>query len=331
MPSTILIVDDDPVNYQTLEAILAGEDYLLEMANNGQEALEMLASNPPDVILLDIMMPGMDGYEVCRRIRQKKNTAEIPIIMLTSLSDRESLLSGFEAGADDFITRPVDRYELRARLASITKLNRYRCLLDERAQLARALQDLAAAYDATLQGWSRALDLRDNETGDHSQRVMEITVNIARRYGMPERDIVHLKRGALLHDIGKMGIPDAILHKPDILTPAEMEIMRKHPGLALKMLEPVLYLGPALEIPYCHHEKWDSSGYPQGLKGEQIPLSARIFAVADVWDALTSDRPYRPAWSEKAALDYIAGQSGSHFEPQVVEIFLDYMTNTRRS
>lgn len=187
--------------------------------------------------------------------------------------------------------------------------------------LQRSNLELIRAYDSTIEGWSRALDLRDKETEGHTQRVTELTLKLAQEMGVSEQEIVHMRRGALLHDIGKMGVPDNILLKAAPLTPDEWEIMRKHPEFAYEMLFQIAYLRPALDIPYCHHEKWDGTGYPRGLKGEQIPLAARIFAVVDVWDALTSDRPYRPAWSKQAALEYINGQSGKHFDPEVVQVF----------
>ncbi|MDI6770392.1 MAG: GAF domain-containing protein, partial [Anaerolineales bacterium] len=184
--------------------------------------------------------------------------------------------------------------------------------------------DLILAYNATIEGWSKALDLRDKETEGHTLRVTEMTLQLARGMGMGEAEIAHVRRGALLHDIGKMGIPDSILHNPGPLTDEEWAIMRRHPQYAFEMLSPIAYLRPALDIPSYHHEKWDGTGYPRGLKGEQIPLAARIFAVVDVYDALTSDRPYRKAWPEKKALNYIREQSEKHFDPQVVEAFLSY-------
>jgi len=196
--------------------------------------------------------------------------------------------------------------------------NDYAQLFDN---LQRSNMDLVLAYDATIKGWSRALDLRDEETEGHTQRVTELTERLARAMNISEAEIVHIRRGALLHDIGKMGVPDGILLKPDKLTDDEWVLMRKHPQLAFDLLAPITYLKPALDIPYCHHEKWDGSGYPRGLKGVQIPLAARLFAVVDVWDALHSDRPYRSAWPEEKALEYIHAESGKHFDPQVVKVF----------
>jgi HD-GYP domain-containing protein (c-di-GMP phosphodiesterase class II) len=189
--------------------------------------------------------------------------------------------------------------------------------------LQRSNLDLALAYDTTLEGWSRAMDLRDRETEGHSQRVAGMTACLARMMGLKDGEIVHIRRGALLHDIGKMGIPDSILHKTGPLTEEEQEIMCRHPVYAYEMLSPIAYLRPALDIPYCHHEKWDGTGYPRGLKGEVIPLPARIFAVVDVWDALHSDRPYRSSWSAERSREHIQELSGTHFDPQVVDVFLE--------
>jgi putative nucleotidyltransferase with HDIG domain len=190
------------------------------------------------------------------------------------------------------------------------------------ADLQKMNEELFKAYDSTIEGWSHALDLRDKETEGHTLRVTELTLELARAFGFSEAELVHVRRGGLLHDIGKMGIPDRILLKEGPLTPEEWEIMRKHPDYAHEMLLPIEYLRPAVDIPYCHHEKWDGTGYPRGLIREEIPLIARIFAVVDVWDALTSDRPYRPAWSREKTLAHIQEQAGTHFDPHVVEVFM---------
>jgi len=199
-------------------------------------------------------------------------------------------------------------------------VDKVRLLSDLRSSNAELVQ----AYDETINGWSRALDLRDRETEGHSQRVASMTVHLAHLMGVSDSEIVHIRRGALLHDIGKMGIPDGILQKPDKLSDEEWAVMRKHPSYAYEMLSPVKYLLPALDIPYGHHEKWDGSGYPRGLKGELIPLAARVFAVVDVWDALRSDRPYRKALDDAQVYAYIQAQAGSHFDPRVVDCFLSW-------
>jgi putative two-component system response regulator len=321
MRSTVMIVDDEYSGRETLQSVLEGEGYNIIMAENGMQAIEKAKAFLPDVILLDVMMPGMTGFEVCERIRSDPQVAEIPIIILTALDDRESLLTGLKSGADDFISKPFDRFELRARLIGITRLNRYHKLVDEREKLHKAHQHLLEAYDATIAGWSHAMDLRDQETEGHSRRVTDLTLKLAKAFGITDAELTHIRHGALLHDMGKLGIPDSILQKPNTLTEQEWATMRKHPQFAYDMLYPIEYLRAALDIPLCHHEKWDGSGYPRGLKGEEIPVSARIFAVVDVWDALISDRPYRKAWKKEEAFEYIHKQSGKHFDPQIVDLF----------
>lgn len=188
----------------------------------------------------------------------------------------------------------------------------------------RSNMELGRAYETTIEGWSRAMDLRDKETEGHTQRVTKMATDLAQAFGLNDQEILHIRRGALLHDIGKMGVPDHILLKPGKLVDMEWALMQQHPQFAYDMLQPIHYLRDSLDIPYCHHEKWDGTGYPQGLKGEQIPLAARIFALVDVYDALTSDRPYRRAWPKAKTLQYILEQSGKHFDPQVVEKFLQF-------
>ena len=188
--------------------------------------------------------------------------------------------------------------------------------------LKRSSQDLMLAYDATLQGWSNALELREHETAGHSRRVVELTLELAQTMGIGPADLVHIQRGALLHDIGKMGIPDNILLKPGPLNLEEWKVMRQHPIYAYNLLSRIPYLAPALDIPFAHHERWNGRGYPRGLKGEEIPLSARIFAVVDVWDALSNDRPYRSAWARAAVVSHLREQSGQHFDPNILEMFL---------
>jgi PAS domain S-box-containing protein len=201
----------------------------------------------------------------------------------------------------------------------------------DNAQLFEGMQrsniNLALAYDATIEGWSRALDLRDRETEGHTRRVTDLTVQLAKAIGMSEDDIVHVRRGALLHDMGKLGVPDGILLKPDKLTDEECDVMRQHSQYVFDMFSDIAYLKPALDIPYCHHERWDGTGYPRGLKGKQIPIAARLFAVVDVWDALLSGRPYHVSWSTEKVREYMRSQSGTHFDPQVVELFLSMMND----
>lgn len=323
--SKILIVDDDVVIRETLQGLLSLEDVQLLFAENGSDGLRMAVEHQPDIILLDVMMPIMDGFETCRNIRSISMLAEIPILMVTALDDRESKLTGIKAGADDFLSKPFDSMELLARIQTILRLNRYRHIVEQRDELEKAHRDLIISYDKTIEGWVNALDLRDKETEGHSIRVTQMAVRFAYKLGIPESEIESLRRGAILHDIGKLGVPDAILFKPAPLTAEEWAVMRKHTANAYEWLSGIEFLKPALEIPYCHHEKWDGSGYPRGLKGEEIPMAARMFAIIDVWDALLSDRPYRPAMDESTVIEYIRKNSGSHFDPSLVEVFISLL------
>jgi len=191
------------------------------------------------------------------------------------------------------------------------------------------LEKMLETYDITLESWSHALELREHETGGHSQRLVNLTLKLAQLMGIKEEEMANIRRGALLHDIGKMAVPDSILLKPGPLTPEEWTVMRRHPDYSYQLLQPIKFLEPAMDIPYCHHERWDGNGYPRGVKGEDIPLAARIFAVVDVWDALRSDRPYRPAWEEEKVREYIHSLAGSYFDPNVVEVFLKMMATEK--
>jgi PAS domain S-box-containing protein len=442
--SKILIADDNPSIREYLNGLLMNDAYELVFAEDGAQAFERVQSAQPDLILLDVMMPKMNGVEVCRLIRQDPRLAEMPIIMITALDDRNSRLQGLQAGADDFISKPFDAQELMARINTITRLNRYRRLNEERAKfeqlvkfspdgivilnaqgeilmanpafmhmtgtilenqvnsqrieafldptdgvqihlklaemfsgrletlrlestlrqsegkripiethasltqwedgqaaqlimhditnrkqseekLHQAHEELKTAYNATIEGWALTLELRDIETSGHSRRVTDYAMKLAQLMGFKDEALNDFYRGATLHDIGKIGIPDSILLKPDRLTETEMNLMRQHTQYAFKVLSNVGFTGPVVDIPHYHHEKWDGSGYPQGLKGEEIPLSARIFAIVDVWDALSSDRPYRPAWSNDKVLGYLYDESGKHFDPEVVQTFLELL------
>ncbi|HEU5087568.1 MAG TPA: HD domain-containing phosphohydrolase, partial [Roseiflexaceae bacterium] len=331
-PTTILIADDDAGVRETLKKLLTKHSYRLAFAADGPSTLGQAARVLPDLILLDVMLPGMNGFEICRKIRNHPHMAEVPIVMITADGDRQTRLLGLRAGADDFITKPFDIGELEARINTITQLNRYRRLLQERAhseaQLQRFNEELTRAYDATIEGWTHALDLRDHETEGHCRRVTELTIKLARFMGYPEELLVHVRRGAILHDIGKIGVPDDILLKPGALTPDERQILEQHPVYAYQMLETIPYLRPALDIPYYHHERWDGTGYPRGLRGENIPLIARIFAVVDVYDALRNDRPYRSGWLEDKVRAYLIENSGTHFDPDIVHAFIS-MLDTR--
>lgn len=253
------------------------------------------------------------------------NSRHLISILYFPLLLKEDVLGVFIVGTTNetrqFTNEEIDLCHILAYEVSLAIAN---AQLYKKAQ--QAVIELAHAYDATLEGWSRVLDMRDHATDEHTQRVTRLTIALAEKMGIPKSEMSHVRRGALLHDIGKMAIPDCILQKPDRLSDTEMAIMRTHPEKAHEILSHIDYLSPAIDIPYCHHEKWDGTGYPRNLKGEEIPLSARLFAVVDVFDALTSDRPYRKAWEKEKALTYIQEQSGKHFFPDAVEAFVALLT-----
>ena len=240
-------------------------------------------------------------------------------MLVTSLEDRESRLRGFEAGAEYFVSKPYDALELQTRVHTVTQLNRYR----------RLQEQLEKTIDLTLESFVRALGQRHKESEEHTRHLMVITLKLARRMKYPESEMGHLRRGVQMHDLGKIGIPDAIHLKRGPLTPAQMDKMRTHPQLVFDMFKDIDFLKPALEIAYCHHEKWDGSGYPRGLKGGYIPYSARMFAIVDVWEALSTDRHYRPSdrrkWPASEVHAYLKEQSGIHFDPQFVEPFIELL------
>lgn len=318
---SILIIDDEVIVRNSMEALLK-KSYQLYFAENGIEGMLLASQHRPDVILLDVMMPNMNGIEVCRQIRLHSDLTEIPIVMITALTDRESRLEGLLAGVDDFLVKPYDALELLARLQTITRLNRYRLLVEQRKNLEKIQHELVNSYQRTIEGWVAALDLRDRETEGHTQRVTKKMVQFSEFLGMEQGFIENAQQGAILHDIGKLGVPDAVLLKPGKLTPEEWQVMRLHPVYAYEWLKPIEYLKNSLDIPHYHHEKWDGSGYPDGLRGEQIPLPARMFAIIDVWDALGSDRPYRPAMAREEIMAYITNEAGRHFDPALVPSFV---------
>jgi putative two-component system response regulator len=318
----ILIIDDEPIVRLTLEGLLMQENLDLILAENGKQGLELAKRHLPDAILLDLMMPDMNGYEVCRRIRTNPKLAEVPVIMITANDNREARIKGLEAGADDFLTKPFDSLEIQIRVKNILRLNRFQNITTQRDELVRMNKELVDTYDKTIEGWSKAVDLRDHDTEGHTLRVTEATLKLAKLVGVDKNALVHIRRGALLHDIGKLGIPDSILLKPGKLTDEEWKLMRLHPVYAYNWLSPIQYLKPALDIPYCHHEDWNGKGYPRGLAGLKIPLAARLFSIIDVWDALRSDRPYRKAWTEDEVRTYIVEHKAIEFDPDLTDLFL---------
>ena len=331
----ILVVDDQLPNIELLEAYLVPEGYEIVTAVDGKEALRKISGNRIDLILLDVMMPGMDGFEVTRRVRQDATHRLLPIILVTALQETEDRVKGIDAGCDDFISKPVDKMELLARVRSLLKVKAYNDLLSNyrkelesdvktrTAELKQALEKIKATSLETIYRLSMASEYKDTDTGTHIKRMSRYSAAIARRMGLDTSTVETILYSAPMHDLGKIGIPDHILLKPAMLDPAEWEIMKQHSVIGAKILKnsDAAFIRLGEIIAYSHHEKWDGSGYPRGLKGTEIPIAGRITAIADVFDALTSKRPYKEPFPVENALAIIKEGRGSHFDPDVVDAF----------
>jgi response regulator RpfG family c-di-GMP phosphodiesterase len=324
-PRNILIVDDDWQVREVLHEIFLSAGYTCQVAGDGREGLDLFRATLPPLTVTDLKMPVMDGIALLQGIRQADSDAAV--IVLTGAADVKTAIESLKLGAHDFIMKPVNVDELliaadRAieRRQLLIERREYQALLEQRVE--EATQNLASAYTQTLEALGAALDSRDVGTESHSRRVHGYSLALAREHGMPDDALADLAHGVLLHDIGKIGIPDAILLKPGSLTPEEWQIMRTHPEIGKRLIEKIPFLHNAIPVVWCHHEKWDGNGYPRGLKGEAIPLNARIFSVVDAFDAMTFDRPYSKAIAFEAATAEIKRCAGSHFDPQVVESFL---------
>jgi len=330
----IMVVDDNPANLKLLEGMLAEQGYRVGSFPSGKLALAAASQKPPGLILLDINMPGMDGYEVCERLKADTKLGGVPVIFLSALSDVEDKIKAFRSGGVDYICKPFQVEEVRARVQTHLKLNqlqkmlqqhneRLEDLVDQRtAELQAALKQIQTTYEETLAALGAALDLRDNETAGHSQRVTRYSIALANALGCTQEEVKQIAMGAFLHDFGKIGIPDSILLKGGKLTPEETKIMREHVRIGYEMVSKISFLSIAAEILLTHQECYNGNGYPQGLVGRDIPIGARIFAVSDTLDAMTSDRPYRAALPFKTAREEIVRCSGSQFDPLVVEAFV---------
>jgi cyclic di-GMP phosphodiesterase len=284
----IVVADDVEANLDLLSGLLTREGYSVHVAGDGSAALELVLNQMPDLVITDAMMPGMDGFELCRRVKANPATRLTPIIMVTSLSERGDRIKGINAGADDFLTKPFDPHELRARVRSLVSLKRYTDELD--------------SADSVILSLGLIVEARDGTTGDHCARMAAFAAAFGTHLALPPEDIASLHRGGYLHDIGKVGVPDAILTKPGRLTPDEFEIMKQHTVIGHALCGDLRLLRPVRPIARHHHERCDGSGYPDGLTGDDIPLLAQITGIVDVYDALTSDRPYRKALTQEAAL-----------------------------
>lgn len=343
-PGRILVVDDISFNRDVLAALLECMGHEIVEAEGGKAALSLL-SPAIDLVLLDVSMPDMDGYEVARLIRQRPDVYDLPIIMVTALSSREDRLEAVRSGASDFITKPVDKIELAARTASLLKIKRAQDAIKrhereleaevarQTARLQQALKLLeAAALEAqqaaleTVRRLAIAAEYRDEDTAAHLHRVSLYSAMIGRLLGLPGEQLDLLFHAAPMHDVGKIGIPDAILLSTASLSPKERAIMEQHTILGARILtgstSPLLQAGETIAL--AHHEKWDGTGYPHGLSGEDIPLFARICAIGDVFDALTTPRPYKPAYSNETAFQILREGRGTHFDPRLLDLFLGH-------
>jgi putative two-component system response regulator len=312
----LLLVDDEPLNLQVLRQVL-NTDYRLLFATDGGTAIDLALKEQPDLILLDVMMPGLSGLSVCERLKAEPATAHIPVIFVTALAEEQDETGGFAAGAVDYITKPISPPVVRARVRTHLSLVRAETLRQTRLQIVQRL--------------GRAAEYKDNETGLHVIRMSHYARLIGEAIGYGDSEAEELLNAAPMHDVGKIGIPDAILRKPGKLDPAEWSEMQRHPLIGAEIIGSHAggLLKRAHDIALGHHEKWDGSGYPFGKRAEEIPLDARIVAVADVFDALTSVRPYKPAWTVEQALGLLRDQAGAHFEPRLVEAFLDLQPRAR--
>jgi cyclic di-GMP phosphodiesterase len=331
----ILVVDDEDRNLRMAKAMLIPMGYEILLARNGKEALETVAESPPDVILLDVMMPEPNGYEVAETLKSRESTRMIPIVMVTSLAGVEDRVKSLKIGVDDFLTKPIDKSELRARVASLVKVKAYYdlqrdCQTQLEKQVQEKTEELRTAYESlqdssleTIFRLSRAAEHKDVETGAHLVRMSRIAGIVAEELGLSKEEQELILYSAPMHDIGKIGVPDHILLKPGQLDSHEWDIMKRHTTYGGEILgdsnKPLIHMAETIAL--THHEKWDGSGYPKGLKGEAIPLEGRITAIADVFDALTSKRPYKDSYQNDAALAIIKEGRGIHFDPRIHDAF----------
>lgn len=327
---TLLVVDDTPANIDLLKGIL-GPHYTIKVATNGLLALKLADLPPrPDLILLDIMMPGMDGYEVCQTLKTRESTRAIPVIFVTARDQAEDEARGFELGAADYLIKPISAPIVLARVRTHLRLADERLLLEDMVR--ERTQQLEQLQMELIMQLGRAAEFRDNETSAHTLRMAELSRLLGQRAGLDARQCERLLYAAMLHDVGKIGIPDTLLFKPGKLTDDEFAQVKRHSEIGAKIIgdHGADVLRMAREIALTHHERWDGAGYPSGLRGQEIPLVGRISALADVFDALTSERPYKKPWSVDDALAWIRQEAGKHFDPELTQLFLALEPELRR-
>lgn len=310
-PPKILVVDDHAASRMTAVALLAVEGYEVLEAESGLAALDLVTKSQPDLILLDVMMPEMDGFEVCRQLKQDEQTRLIPVIFITALNDRRSRIRGIEVGGDDFLTKPFDRLELAARVKSLVRQKSLNEDLDHAEQVLFSI--------------ARAIESRDPNTGDHCERLLGLSKAFGTYLNLSRSQMRNLQWGSYLHDIGKVGIPDSVLLKAGKLTAEEWQIMRQHVLIGEKICLPLRTMRGVIPIIRHHHERWDGSGYPDALVGDAIPYLAQVFQIIDIYDALTSERPYKRALSPEEALQVIAEETARGWRnPDLVQQFIEF-------
>lgn len=319
----VLVVDDTSKNIQLVGSVLRNKGYGIAYATSGLKALTAIEENEFDLILLDVMMPGIDGYETCKRIKKQKNGEHTPVIFLTAKTDEESIINGFDCGGIDYVTKPFNQRELLARVETHLKLKDYENNLENKVQL--LTEEIEATQREVVFTMGAIGETRSRETGNHVKRVAKYCYLFATKYGLSQAEATLLEEASPMHDIGKVGIPDSILKKPGKLDKDEWEIMKTHAELGYDMLKfserPILKT--AASVALSHHEKFDGSGYPKGLKGEDIPIYGRILAICDVFDALGSERCYKKAWPDENIWELLREESGKHFDPALVQIFFE--------
>jgi len=304
----ILVVDDEPANVDLVQSYLKANSYKVIKAYSGEEALKKAFADPPDLILLDVMMPGISGFEICRRLKSDNRTQLIPVILLTALQDFQSKIQGLEAGADEFLSKPFNLTELLTRVRNLLRIKR--------------LTDQLEQTESVIFALARAVEAKDSYTKEHILRIANYAERLGRALNLESQEILAIRYGGILHDIGKIGVSEAILRKPGPLTEQEWLEIRKHPIIGESIIQPMRFANKVGPIVRGHHERWDGKGYPDGLKEKAIPLGARIVALVDSYDAMTTDRPYRKALSVKRACREIEQDAGSKFDPELVPIFL---------